>query len=229
MKHDVLGLVPARAGSKGVPGKNKRALAGKPLIQWAIEDGLEAETVTRVLVTTDDVEIADISRACGAEVIMRPAELAQDHSLVIHAIQHVMNTLQSRGEELPECVALLQPTAPTRVPSDIDNAVAMFFEHGMHPVCSVVRVEDAHPARMYTLSEDGTLVSLFPEMAAARRQDLPPVYHRNGAVYVFGQREIENGVIVAPNMLPYVMPAERSFNIDTEIDWKIIEMVMERK
>jgi CMP-N,N'-diacetyllegionaminic acid synthase len=225
-KPEALGLIPARGGSKGVPGKNKRLLAGKPLIQWTIEAAHEAESITQILVSTDDHEIAEISRACGAEVIMRPPELAQDQSLVIDAIQHVMMVLRSHGEILPECIALLQPTAPTRLPSDIDNAVAIFSQYGKHPVCSVVKVEDAHPARMYTLTEDGTMASLFPRMAAARRQDLPPIYHRNGAVYVFGQREVNSGEIVTPNMLPYIMPAERSFNIDTEIDWKIIQMVM---
>lgn len=225
-KPEALGLIPARGGSKGVPGKNKRLLGGKPLIQWTIEAAHNAESITELIVSTDDQEIAEISRGCGAEVIMRPPELAQDHSLVIDAIQHVMMALRAHGKILPECIALLQPTAPTRLPSDIDNAVALFFEHKKHPVCSVVQVEDAHPARMYTLTEDGTMTSLFPKMAAARRQDLPPVYHRNGAVYVFGQREINNKEIVTPNMLPYIMPAERSFNIDTEIDWKIIQMVL---
>ena len=227
MKNEVLGLIPARQGSKGVPGKNKRLLAHKPLIQWAIEVAQKAESITRIIVSTDDNEIAEISQNCGVEVIMRPPELAQDSSLIIDTIKHVIESIATRGEMLPESIALLQPTTPMRIPSDVDNAVKIFFQHNKHPVCSVVRVEDAHPARMYTLTDDGILTSFMPEIASARRQDLPAVYHRNGAVYVFGQREIRNSQIVTSSMLPYIMPAERSFNIDTEIDFKIIQMLME--
>lgn len=229
MKRKALGLVPARGGSKGVPGKNKRLVAGKPLIQWTIEAGLEAETVETVVVSTDDVEIAEISRGCGAEVIMRPSEIAGDTAPVIEAVRHVVSVLRKQGADAPECIALLQPTAPMRLPADIDGAVSLFFEQQPAPVCSVVQVEDNHPARMYVISENGSLNPLFPEMAVARRQDLPPVFHRNGAVYVFGPREIASGDIISERMRPYLMPAERSLNIDTELDLTVINALMTRQ
>lgn len=223
-----LGFIPARGGSKGVPGKNKRLLAGKPLIQWTIEAALAATSIGDVIVSTDDPEIADISRACGAGVIERPRDIAADASPVIDAVRHALQLRAAQGHTAAECVALLQPTAPMRLASDIDAAVRMFLEHDHTPVCSVVRCEDNHPARMYRLSPDGVLLSLFPELASARRQDLPPIFHRNGAVYVFGQREIDAGVIIGDYMLAYEMPASRSLNIDTELDMAIVQTVMTR-
>jgi CMP-N-acetylneuraminic acid synthetase len=137
-----------------------------------------------------------------------------------------MNVRQQGGKSPPDCIVLLQPTAPMRQPHDIDEAVRLFFSHDRVPVCSVVRCEDNHPARMYRLSPDGVLIPLFPELSQLRRQDLPPVFHRNGALYVFGQRELESGEIVGQHMLAYEMPASRSLNVDTELDMKVLEAVM---
>lgn len=226
MKHEALGVIPARGGSKGVPGKNKRFVAGKPLIQWTIEAALKAQSIDSVVVSTDDEEIATISRECGARVIIRPAEIAGDTSPVIEAVRHVIATLGAEGMPIPGAVALLQPTAPMRLPEDVDGAIKLFFDRGLVPVCSVVRCEDNHPARMYFRVEDGSLEPLFPAMAEARRQDLPPVFHRNGAVYVFGEAEIESGIIISPKMMAFEMPADRSLNIDTELDMSIVNAVM---
>ncbi|WP_349742764.1 acylneuraminate cytidylyltransferase family protein [Roseateles cavernae] len=226
MRHEAIGFIPARGGSKGVPGKNKRLLAGKPLIQWSIEAALDSACIDAIVVSTDDSEIAFIARALGAEVVERPSDIAEDASPVIDAVRHAMSWWTGTGRPLPSCVALLQPTAPMRLSSDIDAAVDLFFDHAMTPVCSVVRCEDNHPARMYRQSDQGLLLPLFPELAAARRQDLPPVFHRNGAVYVFGQREIESGVIIGEHMLAYEMPASRSLNIDTELDMVVLQAVM---
>lgn len=161
-------------------------------------------------------------------MIERPRDIALDASPVIDAVRHALRVRAEQGHTAAECVALLQPTAPMRLASDIDAAVRMFLDHDHAPVCSVVRCEDNHPARMYRQSPDGVLLSLFPELASARRQDLPPVFHRNGAVYVFGQREVDAGVIIGDHMLAYEMPASRSLNIDTELDMAIVQTVMTR-
>lgn len=227
-KPEALGFIPARGGSKGVSCKNKRMLAGKPLIQWTIEAAQDAVTIREILVSTDDPEIAEISRACGVDVIERPAGIAGDASLVIDAVRHAMLARVQQGRQVPACVALLQPTTPMRRAVDIDNSVELYFEHDLMPVCSVVRCEDNHPARMYRQSSEGVLMPLFPQFASARRQDLPSVFHRNGAVYVFGQPEIDAGVIIGDHMLAYEMPASRSLNIDTELDMIILQAVMLR-
>lgn len=226
MRPEVLGLIPARGGSKGVLGKNKRFLAGKPLIQWTIEAAQASQAVTAIAVTTDDSEIAAIAHQCGVEVIERPADIAGDASPVIDAVRHALVEREARGCVLPACIALLQPTAPMRLAADIDAAIELFFNHELSPVCSVVRCEDNHPARMYRQTSDGMLLPLIPEFATARRQDLPPIFHRNGAMYIFGQREVAAGVIIGEHMLAYEMPAKRSLNIDTELDMTILQTVM---
>lgn len=226
MKPEVLGFIPARGGSKGVAGKNKRLLAGKPLIQWTIEAAQASRALTGIVVSTDDPEIAAIARGCGVEVVERPADIAGDASPVIDAVRHALAQREALGCAAPVCVVLLQPTAPMRLASDIDASVELFFGHDLSPVCSVVRCEDNHPARMYRQSSEGVLLPLIPEFATARRQDLPPVFHRNGAVYVFGQREIAAGVVIGEHMLAYEMPASRSLNIDTELDMTILQAVM---
>lgn len=226
MKPEVLGFIPARGGSKGVPGKNKRLLAGKPLIQWTIDAARNANLVTQLVVSTDDPEIAAIARSCGVTVIERPSDISGDVSPVIDAVRHALTVLEIEGSSLPECIALLQPTAPQRLPSDIDSAVSMFFDNDRTPVCSVVRCEDNHPARMYHLSSDGVLLPIFPKLSTARRQDLPPVFHRNGAVYAFGKCDVDAGVIISDHMLAYEMPAIRSLNVDTELDLKILQAIM---
>lgn len=226
MKPEVLGFIPARGGSKGVAGKNKRLLAGKPLIQWTIEAAQASRALTGIVVSTDDPEIAAIARGCGVEVVERPADIAGDTSPVIDAVRHALGQRETLGCAAPACIVLLQPTAPMRLASDIDASVELFFGHDLSPVCSVVRCEDNHPARMYRQSSEGVLVPLIPEFATARRQDLPPVFHRNGAVYVFGQREVAAGVVIGEHMLAYEMPASRSLNIDTELDMTILQAVM---
>ena len=226
MKPEVLGFIPARGGSKGVPGKNIRILAGKPLICWTIEAALHSNLVNEVVVSTDDPDIAMISSACGVKVINRPADISGDVSPVIDALRHTLSVREAAGSPAPNCIVLLQPTAPQRLASDIDAAITLFFSKKCTPVCSVVRCEDNHPARMYRLATSGLLVPIYPELSAVRRQDLPPVFHRNGAVYVFGPREAESGIIIGDNMLSYEMPASRSFNIDTELDLKILQAVM---
>lgn len=220
----VLALIPARGGSKGVPRKNVRPVAGKPLIAHTILQAIEAGGVDEVIVSSDDEEILAIAEAHGAVPLRRPDHLAGDESPVIESIVHAMD------EHGPyDAVVLLQPTSPLRLPSDITAAVSLFLQTGQ-PVCSVFRVEDGHPARMYRMEDDdgrARLRPLMPELARHRRQDLPPVYLRNGALYVFGPRQIEEGRIITDDMLAYVMDSDSSINVDTELDLRVLKLVME--
>lgn len=217
---DRVAIIPARGGSKGVPGKNKRLVAGRPLITHTFAAAAAARSLDRILLTTDDPEIAALGRAEGIEVVDRPAEIAGDDSPVIDAVIHALAVTQTE----PEAVVLLQPTSPLRTGADIDASVAL-FERGQIPVCSVVRVEDAHPARMYRIA-GGRMIAEMPELASLRRQDLPALYLRNGAIYVVGPDQLARREIICDPMAPYVMPPDRSANIDTEIDLLVLEALL---
>lgn len=229
MKCEILGIIPARAGSKGVPQKNRRLVGGRPLIQYSIDVALRSKQLTRIVVSTDDPVICDLARVSGIEVVERPVGLAGDASAVIDAVRHVIETSLAGGRVMPEAIVLLQPTAPLRKVEDIDNAVQLFFDNNMNPVCSVSRCEDNHPARMYRLDSSGRLEPLMPEFAGLRRQELPPIYHRNGAIYVFGRRELDAGQIIVPGMTPWVMDARQSLNVDTEFDLLVLDTMVSQK
>ena len=229
MASEILAIIPARGGSKGVPLKNRRLVAGKPLVQYSIDAALRSKRLTTVVVSTDDPAIGEIAGAGGVEVIDRPADMAGDTSPVIDAVRHVVETLEAKGRGKPHAIVLLQPSAPLRTGEDIDRAIELFYEKGLTPVCSVSRCEDNHPARMYTLDETGALAPLMTGLATLRRQDLPPVYHRNGALYVFGQQELAGGQIIVPGMTPYVMDAQQSLNVDTELDLIMLDAMLSRQ
>lgn len=218
---ETIAIIPARGGSKGVPGKNKRLVAGRPLIAYSIAAAHAANAVDRVVVSTDDPEIASIAREEGAELVERPAGYSKDDSPVIDAVIHALNSL---GIVAPGAIVLLQPTSPLRTSEDIDRSVSLFKAH-QTPVCSVYRAEDAHPARMYWIKNE-RLHALMPELAALRRQDLPPVFHRNGAIYVFGPAQLEQREIITDDMIAYEMPTASSINIDTELDLMLLEAVL---
>jgi N-acylneuraminate cytidylyltransferase len=214
-------LIPARGGSKGVPGKNKRIVGGKPLIGYTLDAARASASLDRIVVSTDDSDVAEIARAAGVEVVLRPAEIAADESPVIDAVLHALREL--RIDE-PSALVLLQPTSPLREARDIDAAIGLFEATGT-PVCSVCRVGDAHPARMYRL-EDGVMRPLMPELSTMRRQDLPPLFHRNGALYIVGPAQLRAGEIICDPMVPYEMDAERSVNIDAELDLIVLEALL---
>jgi len=220
----VLGIIPARGGSKGVPRKNVRMLDGKPLICHSIEAAKGSKSVTEFLVSTDDAEIASVSKEWGAEVLPRPAKFAQDSTPMPEVIDHV---LRERGARF-DIIVLLQPTCPQRTPADIDGALAAFSDASVQSVMSVYQVEDHHPGRMYQ-SEGGRLAPLFPQWIAARRQDLPPIYHRNGAIYACRVEHFKRtGFLWDERPFPYVMPRNRSLNIDDPFDLEIAEFIYSR-
>lgn len=228
MNPNVLAIVPARGGSKGVPYKNKRVVSGKPLVRYSIDAALSARRITHTLVTSDDADILDIARACGVFAIERPPEFAQDISPVIDAVRHAIQFMQVNQQLLFDAIVLLQPTTPLRTPLDIDSGVDLYFSQARTPVCSVYKCEDNHPARMYTI-KDNRMVPLMAEWASTRRQDLPAIFHRNGALYVFGEDEVRSGSIISPSMTPYVMSQRDSINIDTELDLVMLEAFLGRQ
>jgi CMP-N,N'-diacetyllegionaminic acid synthase len=225
----VLGLIGARGGSKGVPRKNLKPLGGKPLVGWAVEAGLAARTVDRVVITTDDEEIAEVARTHGADVpFMRPAELAADNSLQIDAIVHAVQTLAEQGDAY-DAVALLQPTVPLRSAADIDATVELLEASGADSAITVAEVDAYHPATYYVMGAGEELTPLLESNpAGVLRQDLTRCYWRTGAVYatrtdvLLGERSLYGARTVG-----HVVPLERSFNIDSPFDWDLTSAWLE--
>jgi CMP-N-acetylneuraminic acid synthetase len=215
-----LGLIPARGGSKSVPRKNVRELAGKPVLAWTVETALACAALERVIVSTDDEEIAAVARACGAEVLARPAELARDETPDLPVYRHALDEL---GDSY-DAVAWLRPTAPLRAAEDVDAAVRLLEETGADAVRSVCEAEHS-PYWMGRLDGD-RLVPLLGEVPE-RRQLLPPVYRLNGAVDVVRCSSVGDELF-GGDVRAYVMPRERSIDLDTELDFLLAEALLRR-
>ena len=218
----VLGLIPARGGSKGVPRKNVRSLGGKPLIVYTIEAALAATKLTRVVVSTDDDEIAEVSRAAGAEVpFRRPDELAADATPTLPVVLHALDTL----DEPYDAVCLLQPTTPFRVEGLIDTCIARFESSGADSVVTVGTVPTDHnPHWVYFMNPDGELqLSTGEDAPITRRQDLPDAYHRDGAVYVSRVSALRRGSLYGHRLVGVPSDDPGAVNIDTAADWAAAE------
>lgn len=222
----VLAVIPARGGSRGVPRKNVRPLAGRPLIVHTVEHALAARTVDAVVVSTDDAEIAAIACGAGATVIRRPPELAGDRTPTLPVLLHALEEL--RGIPPPDVVVTLQPTSPLRRPTHVDEAVALLDDEfdAVVGVCE----PDHSPFKMFTLDGE-TLRDLIPGRGrGVPRQQLPAVYRENGAVYVSWRRTLlEKASIWGDRARAYRMDAESSIDIDTEMDFRIAEMIIHER
>lgn len=215
----ILGLVPARGGSKGIPRKNIKDMAGKPMIARTIEVGLASRYLDDVVVTTDDEEIAQIARSYGASVpFMRPAELAADTSPTIDCVLHAQRELEALGQAA-DCVVLLQPTSPLRVVSDIDDAVELFYAKGRKGVVSISPVS-VNPVLMKTMEPDGELTSLVPLDGPIRRQEMRQYYRVDGNVYVNAWEELRPNFPFSENPYGIVSSAGGAIDVDTMEDFE---------
>jgi CMP-N,N'-diacetyllegionaminic acid synthase len=224
----VLGIVPARGGSKGVPGKNVRPLAGQTLLEYTARAARESGVLDRVILSTDAAEIAEAGRRAGLEVpFMRPASLGADDTPMLPVIQHVLDALASCGSS-PDIVVLLQPTSPLRRPEHIREAVAMLRETKADSVVTVVEVP-RHLSPDYVMRiNDGRLEPFLPEGArVTRRQDARSAYSRDGTVYAFWRATIErSGGIYGDDCRPLLLDAHQSLSIDTQADWDAAERLL---
>ena len=224
----MIALIPARGGSKGLPGKNIRLLAGKPLIAHTILAAQNAKTIDRVLVSTDSPEIAQVARAFGAEIpFLRPAELARDESLAIDNYIYTVDRLNTEFSAGIKELAVLLPTVPLRTAEDIDSAVRLFQEKSADSVISYYPAP--HPLQWHRfIDEKGVLQSFFPDGGALRnRQEEKRAYLPNGALYIFNYKILkEQRVYYTEKSYPYLMPAERSVDIDTLQDFRFAEFLM---
>jgi CMP-N-acetylneuraminic acid synthetase len=222
----VLGIIPARGGSKGVPRKNIKLLCGKPLIAYTIEAAINSKRLTRTIVSTEDQEIADVARSLGADVpFLRPRELADDTTPTLPVVLHALNSLESAGDTY-DVVCLLQPTSPLRRADDIDSCIELLENSGADSVVSVLPVPDSYnPRWVYWKSVDGTLtLSTGESEPVMRRQDLSPAFHRDGSVYAVRTKVVvKERSLYGSTVLGYEIAPEFSSNIDTPLDWERVE------
>lgn len=219
---NVLGLIPARGGSKGIPRKNIRLLCGKPLLAYTAEAALASARLNRVILSTEDEEIAEVGRRCGLEVpFLRPAELAADTTPTLPVVQHALQWLEARGERF-DAVCLLQPTNPLRRPAEIDACIELLETSDADAVVTVLPVPaEYNPHWVYFKSDDGTLrLSTGERTPISRRQDLPPAFHREGSVYVTRRQVVmDDNSLYGKRLAACVIDPARSVNIDTDSDW----------
>ena len=221
-------MIPARGGSKGVPRKNVRTVAGEPLIAYAIRAAEASTRLTAYLTTTDDDEIAETAASFGSPVLRRPPELAQDDTEIVPVLLHTLEHAERELGRVYDSVVLLQPTAPIRTGDDVDAVISLLAaDPTADSVISVYEVEDAHPARMYALRDEGWLEPFVGEWERALRQTLPTMYHRNGSLYAC-RRELltERHMIMGERKKAYVMPRKFTANIDDEVDLLFADLVV---
>lgn len=229
-KQRILGLIPAREGSKGLPGKNIRLLLGKPLIAWTIEQARGSKYIDEVLVSTDSNKIAGIARRFGAVApFLRPEILATASAKVIDVILHAIEYKQKRGDYF-DVIVLLQPTSPLRSRSDIDQALEYFFKKKAQAVISVCEAGH-HPFLMNTLPLNGNMKNFLRiSHLNKNRQDFPVFYRINGAIYLANSDYLkENKSFLGKDTYAYIMPQERSIDIDNQLDFDFASFMKKAK
>jgi CMP-N,N'-diacetyllegionaminic acid synthase len=233
IQEKLLAVIPARGGSKAVPRKNICLVGGKPLIAYTIETALAARHLLyRIVVSTDDEEIACVARAYGADVpFLRPAHLAGDMVPTLPVLQHAVRFIEGQDQVTMDWVLLLQPTAPLRIPEDIEEALALARQGGCDSVISVVQVFAVHPILMKRIEDNRLLPYCMEEKEGTRRQDYQPAaYMRNGAIYLT-RRDVlmERNSLWGAISRPYIMPPARSVSIDNELDLKLVDMIVQER
>jgi CMP-N,N'-diacetyllegionaminic acid synthase len=227
----MLAIIPARGGSKGLPGKNIRNLAGKPLICHTINAALKAKSITRVIVSTDDANIASIAEECGAEVpFMRPNELASDNSLAIDSYLYTIDRLASEGNIKIDSFIALLPTAPLRLAFDIDGAIEVF---NTKEADSVISITDAEvPVEWYKrINKNGILEDYFTNANTMKnRQEFDASYIPNGSIYIFNVDKLRSlRTYYMDKTFPYIMSRAHSVDIDEVLDFYWAEFLINKQ
>lgn len=222
----VLALIPARGGSKGIPGKNLYPLAGKPLVVHSIEQALQSLRVTATVVSTDDPHIAQLSRQAGADVVQRPPEISGDTATSESALIHAIQTRAQQDGRLPDLVVFLQCTSPLRRPGDIDNAIETLLEQDAD---SLVSVSPSHRF-LWTDGADGAQPINYDFQKRPRRQDMAPQYVENGSIYIFRpQALLDSANRLCGRIALYKMDDEAAVDIDSLLDMKLAELILHER
>ena len=225
----ILAVITARGGSKGIPGKNIKPLGGKPLIAFTIEAAKKSKLITNLIVSTDDEKIAAVARRYGADVpFVRPVEIAGDKVLHILVMKHAIEFMENKLGVVFDFAVILQPTSPFRLPEDIDETLRKLIESGADSAVTLVDVGNDHPVKAKRLDGDKVLPFCIPEPEGARRQDLPQAYRRSGAVYAMRRDLImKDNRLYGDNIVGHVVPADRSVDIDSPFEWFRAEWMLE--
>ncbi len=233
MKPKILAVTLARGGSKGVPKKNIRHIGGVPLIAYTIVEALRSTHITDYVLSTDSEEIRSVALEWGASApFLRPAELAQDTSSSLSAIQHACRWMEESKGIRYDYVVELMATNPMKTSVDIDAALEKLISTGADSVIGVTKVEDHHPIRIKKIVDDRIVDFVLPEIPETRRQDLKPdAYIRNGAIYAVKRDLImeKNSRYGTTESRPYIFPEQRSVNVDTEVDFLVANFLLERE
>jgi len=228
-KVKILGLTLARGGSKSVPRKNIKPIAGVPLICYTIAEALKSKLITRYIVSTDDVEIQEVAIGCGADApFLRPDKYSTDESSSVSAMQHAVNWVEEQEGVKYDYVVELMCTNPMKTVEDIDLSIKKLISTGADSVIAVHKLEDHHPARIKKIVDDRIVDFCIPEIPESRRQDLKPdAYIRSGSIYALKRDYLMINAerYGSYNSRPYILPEERAVNIDTEIDFMIAELL----
>lgn len=228
--NSILGIIPARGGSKGLPGKNIAIVHGKPLIAWTIEEAKRSKFISKLIVSSDDQKIIDVATKYGADApFVRPKELALDNTPGIDPIKHALAYYSNKGATY-DYVVCLQCTAPLRTIDDIDGAISMCISRQASSVVSVCEVEHS-PNWMVKVDADGKLSPYDQKgFQTARRQDAPKIYRLNGAIYMAKSELIMgNGSWYSNDTLAYIMDAERSVDIDSHMDMHLADLLLSKR
>jgi CMP-N-acetylneuraminic acid synthetase len=233
---NILGVVPARGGSKGVPGKNTRTILYKPLLAYTIESSLNSKLISDTVVTTDSLQIQEIALKFGAQApFLRPENLATDTALAVPTIQHAVLEMEKLKGITYDYILMLQPTSPMKTSQDIDEALQRLIDEGADGLITVIDVDNNHPMKMKKFlgsdSRTGQLVDYEkPPFENCPRQLLPPVYIVNGAIYAT-KRDIfmNRGTFQGDYCIGHIMPKEKSINIDTEFDFLLAEFELKKR
>lgn len=230
MNNKILAIIPARGGSKGVPRKNIKDLNGKPLIAYSIDVAKESKYIDRIVVSTEDEEIAEVSKKFGAEVpYLRPLKLAKDDSPTVDCIINMVTWLKENENYIPDYVCLLQCTSPLRESKDIDGTIEKAIGENVDGAISVCEAE-VNPYWTNIFDDDKLKYFIEEGKKITRRQDLPKVYSMNGAVYVMKTDVLlDKKTFETDNITGYVMSSENSIDIDTNLDFKFAELLMKER
>lgn len=236
---EILAIIPARGGSKGIPRKNVKDLCGKPLIAWTIEAAQASRLITRTVVSTDDVQIAEVARRYGAEVpFMRPAKISQDLSTDVESLVHALDFLKDKEGYEPDIVLRLPPTSPLRTAAHIDEGIEVLLKNpdadAVRPICEAPK----HPYKSWKIADDGLYLEPFlpksftgfDEPYNLPRQLFPKAYIHAGAMDIMRRATIQEQKSTSGKKLAYFfMPPEDAVNIDHPIDFEIAEFLMQKR
>lgn len=227
----VLGIVPARAGSKRIVRKNLSLLGGKPLVAWAIEVGLASPSIDCLVLSSDDPEAQTIARGYpDCVVVPRPPELASDTARPVEYVEHVLQNVERPDARPFDVIAILQPTSPFTRPEDVEATLTLLEISGADSAVSVVKLDHAiHPLKLKVLSGDRLLPYLEEERGRMAAHELPELYVRNCAVYATRRHVVAKGEIIGSDCRAYVMPRERSLDINDPLDLEFAEFLLARR